>query len=328
MLNSQTSILEKLQSLSLPPSIENFIQEIMNFYKNHISRLQKIIIQKQNQIEKIFSLKKNFEKKIENFQIEILQQKIISEKNQEENFFLKKENLNLIEKINFLKQDLQNSIFEKKVKNDDLQNFSIKFEMLEKQNNLLLEKNLILEKKLDFEKFEKKNFLVDEKNESRVLINEIKELKFHLKNENERKFFSPERKKYEFVNKSVFLEKKNFLENSEKKKNLEKNFETDFQKSKNENLENFEDFKKEKKKILEEENKNISPETKEVNISELRNYLTFLSQKEKDIQNNLWKLPSKSRNKVDKQNKRKLEFELDEVNEEIISIKNLIRNNK
>lgn len=351
MLNSQTSILEKLQSLSLEKDIETFIIDIMNFYKNHIIRLQKIIIQKQEQIDNIFSLKNNYEKKIESFKIEFLQSKINEEKLIEENYLLKKENNNFFKIVENLKGDLKNSIFEKNVKEDDLKNFYLKLNMLEKQNNLLMEQNIVLENKLK----NKNNNNRDEKNESTMLIKEIKELKFQLRNNNERNF-SPEKIK-NYINKSVFLDKKD-LEIFENKKNFNSSFNNNLKNSSYRDFQNdtdlndFENFKREKKKEnkydlkkldnfdlkkndhfssknkKEEEEKNISPETKEVNIGELKNYLGFLQQKEKDIQNNLWKLPSKCRNKVEKDNKRSLEKELDEVNDEIISIKNLIRNNK
>ncbi len=69
-------------------------------------------------------------------------------------------------------------------------------------------------------------------------------------------------------------------------------------------------------------------ETEEINVEELNKYLGFLKQKEKELENRLWKFPAKPKSKLDKETKQKIEKELDEVVNEIRSIKGVIRNNK
>ena len=342
MIDSQSKIIERLHALSLDDSIKQFLYEVMDFYKSHIKKLQAIIMTKQEQIEDFQQTKKIYEDKIEEQQNELA--------------FAKAEKVNVVPAhveeryrelemtVESLKSDLMNNLFEKSVYDDDIKNLRNRIEILQNQNDLLLNQTNDLKSELAIARQNSQkthNSVLGQTNghydeSHNLLLQEIKNLKSEFNNARNVGNMS-----HDESNMGNSMTQSRVVTGREAPRRFYNN-PNNVNASANEGIkppgmvqtdQGFYNSKYPREAPVREETRlggqtrGATPglEVQATNIEELEGYLKFLLEKEKDLQAKLWRLPSKSRSKVDKTEKKDVNNQLEEVTKEIDSIKAVLK---
>ena len=305
MIDNQSQIIEKLRELSCDDSTKQFVLQIMEFYKGHMSKLQGIIVQKQHQIDDFFELKQRYEDRIEELlnQIEEVKE---NNKKETDSFWQQSEQLDELNRfINSLKTDLQNSEFDKQVLRDDIRNMQNKIDILESQLKMTMNQNVELKSELVNLKQNKPAPKPDF--QTTQLLDEIKDIRSQLNNGGK-------------VNVDQHMQSSHVSLGRRGPFEMDTSFERPLTSKKEESA----------PKVVNENipEKEAKVETQDINVDELQNYLSFLQEKEKDLQNKLWKLPQRDRSVNEKKERLAMEAQLEEVFNEIQSIKQILKQSK
>jgi hypothetical protein len=353
MIDSQSKIIERLQMLNLDDEIKQFIVEIMEFYKGHIKKLQGIIMTKQSQIEEALQTKTLYEDKIEALQYELAQIKAEPQMPPtppppppQPQFNQDYRNLEMT--IESLKCDLADKLFEKNVYEDDIRNLKAQNDILLHQNSLMvnqcndlkaeiamLKNQLSMKSVVPTPAMPSHSYPVNVHNDPpQHLINQINSFKTDLHNAmntpsnsgNARENIA--HSQINTANQSDVPSKRGgrqprYYENDDSAK---------INQSMNKTDSGFYNQGKVGNNLSQSmppqvESNPPKPEILSTNAAELESYLKFLTEKEREIQDKLWKLPQKARSKVDKVDRREAEKQHEEVSTEIERIRVLLKRN-
>lgn len=305
MIDSQSQIIERLRDFNCDDITKRFIIQIMEFYKGHMSKLQGIIIQKQAQIDEFFELKQRYETHFEELTIEL---EDVKNRINDDSSCVWQQSSQISEMtslVSSLKADLQNVEFDRQVLKDDTRNLQNKVEILESQLKMTMNQNVELRSELmnlkQTKTLQKPDF------QTTHLLEEIKDIKLHLNNST-KSYIDPMMKSSQ-----VSIGRRG-------QSDIDTSFERPPTSRKNESL----------SKVTSEHipEKEIKTETKNVDIDELQHYLSFLQEKEKSLQDRLWKMPQRDRSVNEKKERLGMESQLEEVFNEIHSIKQLLKQSK
>ena len=331
MFKTQTEIIKKIKQLSLNKEVTEFVKNIMDFYKKHISKLQNIISSKSKNYQDNIINKKYIDK------IRFLRNYIVeTEENNKDKikkiFVLK---IKYQKKIDIIK-NLKNEI---KEKNEQIKILSNDINLFKKQTNVVFEYNKTLRNTNKFQNSQFTPQIQNYFNETKSVIEEIRNLKRELKNYEENKNDRLRRNRSENIIKKS--ENKMITFNNENLDNLENRSNLTISKSKNVFLSREKNIlKKDLRKsffemsqdnpflMSENDNFNKSKDDYDNNIDkeEIKNYLDYLKENEKKLQQDLWKYPYRGRNKLEKKKIWKIEREIYSLSKEIKNITNIIRN--
>ena len=322
------------------------MKEVIYFYTKNLTQREKQIQIMNNEIDENNSLIENLKTENDkNSKLLELQNDVKIRKIEEQNLFLEKEKINLVENIENLKENfnlLQKKFLklENKNKLETEKAFEEKKRNEEKIKSLFNQVENFQKENFDFLKLklELENKIIKLKDKNEILINSEENLNLKLKNLN--------KEKIKFLKQNEILEKKeeNLSSNLEERKNEKLNLENKNEKLslslnqfkiKNEKIE-FEknNLEKEKEKLLEmiknfeieiEKKKNLSFDQKnnlEKEINELKNNLEQIQNEKNDLKLDL----KKKQNENIEKNKELLKFE--KQNQEIITKLNKVENEK
>ena len=343
MFDSQLKITERLNSLNLDEEVKQFFVYVMEFYKGHIKKLQAIIMSKQEEIDEAVQIKDTYEEKVEEMQNEIEQLKTELQEKVE-----LKTNRNYKEMemtIQSLKDDLDTRTFDMTVYEDTVKNMKAQNESLKIQNNLLLNQANVA--RTELVELKSKNAKAGNGNVNQMsdeIIREINNLKadmanvknsaMDLQSKTANGFYQ---KPVQDVRVEITNEKPKRFHNRTEENTAVSNVPThrveerpetsrhrvedddrplDIGRNKGNN--NPPENPPEKNSKMNEATGNMSHE-------ELKGYLKFLVDKENDLQHKMYKLPSKPKSKVEKMEKSEVQHNLDDVTQEIDSIKAMLK---
>ena len=323
MIDSQARIIERLTTLEIDEVTRKFILDVMDFYKGHISKLQKIIIEKQAEVDEIIKLEALTNARSSDLELD-------NERLRSELAFLAddhKKALRIRElemeqaMINF-KSDVTNLDFDRRILEESVANWKSKCEILENQNTKLT--NQVADLRADIEKF---RFAKEPRNDV-YLLNEIKEIKNQL-NSTQRGGFGPSQ-----------TERFSPQPPSPKHHNPNSSFLDD----RPEQISAVRLGRSEMKKLASKETRgnvfNEPPsmgdrseppsfkdtsEFTEMRVDDLEKYLNFLMDKQRETEAKMAKLPKKARNGGEIREKIDLEKEMETVTNEIASIRSKLK---
>lgn len=306
MLESQSEIMERLRDLNCDDATKKFIVKIMDYYKGHMSKLQSIIVQKQTQIEDFVELRNRYEDRISEIMgvLENTRQKATEDNDSVWQHSAQLEEVNGL--VISLKADLQNSEFDKQVLRDDIRNLQNKVEILESQLKMTM--NLNVEIKSEMMSMRQTKPMQKPDFQTTQLLEEIKDIRNHLTS----------------GNKSVM---DNPLKNSQILSSTRRGpFDADssFDRAPTVRMEPI--VSKPTNEYIPEKEAKI--ETQDIDVEELQQYLSFLQEKEKNLQDKLWKMPQRDRSVNEKKERLSMEAQLEDVTNEIQSIKQLLKQSK
>lgn len=331
MFRTQTEIIKKLNKLSLSTEVIKFINDIMNFYKNHISRLQNMMSSKKSKKIQNIKTENNYTEKIKFLRNYIAEAEDSNKEKLRIIFVLKKKYQSKIVIINNLKNEL-------KTKDEKIIELEDNLNILKKQTDVVIEYNKSLKNNNSLNKSEfypqNKNYF----NETKSVINEIRNLKRELKNFEKQKDSRLRKNRSENLMKKS--ESKTIRFNNENIDQWENKSNFEISESKNIFMTRNNNLKKNLKKSffdMSQDNPFLMPSHEvgekgmdkfqnDVDIEEMKKYLDFLKNKEKKFQQDLWKYPYRGRNKLEKTKIFKIERNLHSLNKEIQKIRNIIRN--
>lgn len=305
MIDSQSQIMEKLRTLNSDETTKKFIVQIMEFYKGHMSKLQSIIVQKQTQIDDFFELKERYEDRITDLSNELDEVKTKVNEGNENTWQHSTQLEELNGLISSLKADLQNNEFDKQVLRDDIRNLNNKIDILESQLKMTMTHNAELKAELigikQAKPVQKPDF------QTTQLLEEIKDIKQHLNTGSKSINEAP------MKTSQIISARRNPFD-----------IDASFDRSHTAHKEDR-GSKSVNEYIPEKESK---VETRDIDVEELQSYLTFLQDKEKGLQTKLWKMPQRDRSVNEKKERLAMEAQLSEVTNEILSIKQLLKQSK
>jgi len=337
MFDSQLKITERLNSLNLDEEVKQFFVYVMEFYKGHIKKLQAIIMSKQEEIDEAVQIKDTYEQKVDEMQYEIEQLKIELQEKTEVKASRNQQELEMT--IQSLKDDLDSRKFDMTVYEDSIKNLRAQNESLKIQNNLLSNqsttaRNELAELKSKTQKGGNGNHMSDD------IIREINNLKaemVHVKNSamdlQSKTATGFYQKPVQDIPVEIANEKPKRFHNRNEEKSIVSN----------PPLQRVEEKAQTVRKVVNDDdrpldvgrnkasnnppgqNSKVSESTGNMSHDELEGYLKFLLEKENDLQNKMWKLPAKSKSKVEKMEKSEVQHNLDDVTQEIESIKSMLK---
>lgn len=345
MFDSQVKITERLNTLNIDDEVKQFFLHVMEFYKNHIKKLQSIIMAKQEEVDESLQIKNGFEERVGDMQSEIerLHEELRARAEQEN----RNERRDLELTIQSLKDDLNTRLFDQGVYEDSIRNLKAQNESLKNQNSLLLTqlsaaKSEIAELRLKLTKSSNGPQMSDEIrreiNNLRADLNNVKNATNSEANKTATSFYqkpTTSEVKVETAAPTVDKPKRFYNRGGQEEKpvtkegalsgSLDKRPETARQKVYNDEDRPLDVGRGGAKDPT--GGAAVKQQSKFDNMKkdEIEGYYKFLLEKEQELQNRMWKLPSKAKTKVEKQEISEVKRQLDELVLEIDEVKLVLK---